>query len=147
MHPTDIFVGDLAGEFNLVPEAVDGPLIHGDFRMEKLEGDLLADFLVIRPIDDAHAPGAELLDHLKPPGEKLSLAKFFGSCFQRPGDRELRPGPQLGRALRAEHRPIRVLKLALGALDHHLPTAAFSIPAFGLLPKYHLNPVFLPNMK
>ena len=86
VHAADIPVADLPGQFDLVPEAVDSRLVEGNLRMENLEGDLLADFLVVSAIDDAHAPGAQLFDQFKPPGEELPLAQPFGSCLELLGD-------------------------------------------------------------
>ena len=72
VHPADVLVGDPAGQLDLVPEPIDRLLVEGDIRMKDLEGDLLADFLVVGPVDDAHAAGAQLLDELEPPGEQIA---------------------------------------------------------------------------
>ena len=42
--------------------------------MEDLEGDLLADLLIVRPIDYPPPAGTELLDQLETSGKKLPLA-------------------------------------------------------------------------
>ena len=75
-----------AGQLDLVPEALDRPLVEGDLGVEELEGDLFADLLVEGAVDDAHPAGAELLDQLEPAGEELPLAQSFRGCFERPGD-------------------------------------------------------------
>ena len=54
--------------------------------MKDLEGDLLADFLVVGAVDDSHPPGAQFLDELEPPGEKLPFTQPFWSGFDCPCD-------------------------------------------------------------
>ena len=78
VHPADVLVGDPAGQLDLVPEAVNRLLVEGDIGVENLEGDLLADFLIVGAVDDAHPAGAQLLDELEPPGEQLPLPSPSG---------------------------------------------------------------------
>ena len=87
VHPADVLVGDPAGQLDLVPEAVNRLLVDGDIGVEDLEGDLLADLFIVGAVDDAHPAGAQFLDQLEPPGEKLPLAESFGTCLERFGDR------------------------------------------------------------
>ena len=74
VHPADVLVGYPAGQLDLVPEPVDGLLVDGNIRMKNLKGDLLADFLIVGAVDDAHPAGAQFLDELEPPGEQLPFA-------------------------------------------------------------------------
>ena len=85
VHPADVLVGDPAGELDLVPEALDRPLVPGDLGVEELEGDLLADLLVEGAVDDAHPAGAELLDQLEPSGEELAPPQVRPSAFRASG--------------------------------------------------------------
>ena len=88
VHPADVLVGYFAGQLDLVPEAVDRRFVKGYFRMENLEGDLLADFLIESAVNLPHPPRAELFYKLKPSCYQLPLAQPFGSRFERPGDGE-----------------------------------------------------------
>ncbi len=62
-------MGDLAGELELVPEALDRPQVGGDLGLEELERDILLDLPVEDLVDPAHPALADLLDDLVAVGE------------------------------------------------------------------------------
>jgi hypothetical protein len=64
VHPADVLVGDPAGQLDLIPKAVNGPLIQGNIGVEDFEGDFLADFSIEGTVDAAHAAFTQLLDDL-----------------------------------------------------------------------------------
>ena len=70
--PTDVAVGDLARQLDLVAEARQKALVGGPLRGDHLERHLLADLAVEDLVDDAHPPLAELADQLVAAEEDLA---------------------------------------------------------------------------
>jgi hypothetical protein len=72
VHPADVAVGDFPGEFQFVFEPLDRLFLDADFGADQLEGDHLADLMVVDFENFAHAALAELFDDLVPAGQAVS---------------------------------------------------------------------------
>ena len=56
IHAADIFVDDLACQFQLIAETFQGLFIRSDLGIEELDSDFLIEFFVQRPVDFTHPP-------------------------------------------------------------------------------------------
>ena len=101
VHPADVLVDDPAGDLQLVAEALERPPVGGDLGADQLEGDLVLDQLVDRPVNLAHPAPAQLLDDQVPAGED----RAGGESRSRLIDRRRRVFARVGHrrtAVRAE---------------------------------------------
>ena len=117
VHPADVPVGDLAGQLDLVSEALDDLEVRGDLGLEELEGDDLADLAVVGLVDHAHAALADLLDDLEAAGERgapLEAPRGGLESGRSRGDGVAR-GRELTAAAAAETGPLGILVLAARA--------------------------------
>jgi len=80
-HLTDVFMPDLSGKFQLVPEALDGLFIGGYIRLEKFERHLFFDLGIEDLIDLAHSALAQLLDNLVAAGKGRAGGELFDRAF------------------------------------------------------------------
>ncbi len=118
VHAADVGVGDLAGELELVPEALDRPLVGGDLGLEELERDILLDLLVKDLVDAAHPALADLLDDFVTVGE--GAAALEGNSGRLEGQR--RPKGLL--ALAEEGQPALGAVVRLGGVIELTPRAS-----------------------
>ncbi len=126
VHPADVPVGDLAGQLDLVAEALDDLEVGGDLRLEELEGDDLADLAVVGLVDGAHTALADLLDDLEAAGEGGAPLEAPGWGLEggRPGHLGRVAGSgELAAAAAAIARVLRVVVLAARAFHPRVRTA------------------------
>ena len=121
IHPTDVLMDDLTGEFQLVAETLEGLLIGGDFRFQELQGhDFL--YLVIEDLEDfAHSSPAEFFNDLVPVRKEGACRQFLSRRVHGPG---IRDGNFLGseersRAFLAILRIGRIIRVASRACIRH----------------------------
>ena len=86
VHAADVLMPDLAGDLELVAEALGRPLVGGDLGLDELEGDFLVELGVVGPVDLAHPPGAELLDDLVATGEQRPTSKLVSRRLEGFGE-------------------------------------------------------------
>ena len=72
-------VRDLTSEAKFISEAFDRVLVRGDLGLEKLQGDLFLGLRVIDLIDSPPPALAQLLDDLKPAGERAAAGQLADS--------------------------------------------------------------------
>jgi len=85
-HPADIGVANFAGDLDLIPEALDGPLLDRDLGPNQLEGHFLIDLLIEGTKNPTHAPAAELFDDFIPAGKQRPTGQFIRCYFERPNN-------------------------------------------------------------
>jgi hypothetical protein len=107
-------VRDLAGDLQLILEALNGLFVEADLGLDQFQGDDLVDLLVIDSIDFAHAAPAQLFDHFIAAGKEHTPRKVLkrgqhGFCGS---DRRLSVLGKRGRALMTEPAVFSVLSLA-----------------------------------
>jgi hypothetical protein len=127
VHPADIFVGDLSGEFQFILESLDGLFFSGNLGKNELERDPFFDFRIKDLIDPAHSSGTEILDDLIAIGENRARRKRLERFGESHSGRfiKLDGGIDAGSALPAIAGIFRIVKMALGTfhdfyLDYYL---------------------------
>ncbi len=70
-------MGDIPGDLELIPEAVDRVLVGRHLGLDELQGHLGLDFLVVDFVDLAHSAFAKLFDDLVAIGKRRTRAEFF----------------------------------------------------------------------
>jgi hypothetical protein len=135
IQAADVSVGYPTGDLELVPEAIDGLRMSGDFWPKDFESNFLTDLLVHDTIDFAHAPAAKGAEDLISRGEGTPLGRLRREGFECMG---FRLGGLLVRnqhppALDAETAPFRVVGMAFQASHGSLQTSwkATNVPTFG----------------
>ena len=114
-------MADLAGELQLVGEALDGRFIEDGLGPNKLQSDFSHDLGVLNLVDSAHAAMPQLLDDLVTASEGRACGQFADgglNCYHDlgmniPGRRERRA------ALVAEFQRLGIIGMAFRARDGH----------------------------
>jgi hypothetical protein len=127
VHSADVLVGNFAGQLELIPEALDDPLVLHDLRLQNLERHDFFDLFIKDFIDAPHPPFAQVLDDLVPLGKCFADGELFQGnpeslCVRGPILGRLSRRRQLGTALPAKMRVLRILGLTLGSL-HLIPVS------------------------
>ncbi|MBA7654529.1 hypothetical protein ES703_62409 [subsurface metagenome] len=69
IHAADIFMDDLASEFQFIGKAFDYIFIRGNFCLYELESHFFFDLLVFYSVDNTHPPLSQFFDHFIPARE------------------------------------------------------------------------------
>jgi hypothetical protein len=129
VHPADVAVSDLAGQLDLVAEALDDLEVRGDLRLEELEGHDLADLVVVGLIDGPHAALTDLLDDLEAAGEGRAPFQALGRGLEggraRRRRQRLAGAGELAAAVAAVAGPLGVLVQAARAFHGRPPALLY----------------------